>query len=212
MAVITVLPHSAKAQNTGIAPGGCVLPGGGLPPGISGSPKYFSALLAEHAARANAKRNSQASARSRQLVAAFNQVSSEMENALAGGELVSAFRQYLVFRDNAERYQRDVDGMEAEVHEVKSRLQLVLNYAVTTATRAVERDPSDSEMMMTLMEIANMPQISKPSQRSLQVLSGHEKSPGYKEALATFKAKYSIDSLVPQPSEQKEENGQAADR
>jgi len=186
----------STAEAQGIAPGGCVTGGGGSQP-LDQSSFNSNSFNSGNFGPLNA-RNAVASAQTQRLRAAFQKVGSEMDQSLSDGDLVSGFRQYLTYANRAQQYRKALPEISSEFLTTRNRITVVLNYAVNNAKRVTEKSPEDPTSLMTLVEVANMPELAAPCLNAQQFLEGVNDTEAYKKTLAEFKAKHQIKSLAPE--------------
>ena len=193
--LLVTLVSCATIQAQGIAPGGCVTGGSTFP-----SSDFNSSAFGSNANNFGAfsARNAAANMKAQQLRAAFHQVGTEMDNSLSEGNLVSGFRQYLNYANKAKQYQKQLPEMSTEFLTTQNRITVVMNFAVNNAKRVTEKSPEDEISLMTLVEIANMPELAAPSRNAQQYLENLKDSEAYRKTLAEFKKKYQIQSLAPE--------------
>jgi hypothetical protein len=196
MAIFLILPFLLSTTNAqGIAPGGCVTGGSTLP---SNNFNSNSSLFRANNFRPFSAQSTAASMKAQQLRVAFQKVGTEMDNSLSEGNLVSGFRQYLNYTNKAQQYQKQLPDISSELFSTRNRITVVLNYAVNNAKRVTEKSPEDEVALMTLVEIANMPEIAVPSRTARQCLENLKDSKAYQKTLAEFRQKYQIESLAPE--------------
>lgn len=147
-----------------------------------------------------------------QLQTAFTNAATTIDSSLSQGDLVTGFQQYLVFAENAVRFQNDVPNLEQGFVQTRDRITVVANYAVSNAKRSIDQSPEDSMAMMTLVEVANMPQLGMPSKMAQNYLEELKDSETYEKTVSEFSAKYQIRSLTAGLTETEPEETKTSDK